>query len=464
MKGFAIVALASLCSGALFAAAMPPGDVQALGWICFVPLLIALRGARFAFAALAPLAAMMFGAWLTTTGWLYSWERLEGEDAWHYTFVVGSTIRTETVWSRFLLAAGFVAGESLLLVYLPGHIALSQYRSPLMLFLAPWIGIWGISWLVWFVQIELAWRLGNGKLTMDQMPRWAEYCFAGSLAVAATWEHGEPSGPGASENLSGEGVRVAIVQSVEPAIAEGTWASGLLAKGVQLVVWPELSASGLAAGGRTEKLRNLGFDHPPLVTTFTDGSQPKPYNAAAIFYKGEVSAHYRKRRPFAAEAKDHRAGTDPVAVDADGITVGLNICFDSCYPNLIRETARLEGVDLIALPCMGPESPYGVIQSIHGAFTPFRSAEMGVPIVRSESSAFAMVTNQYGRIVLQAPAGFQGLAVGSVILGTRQTLIKEIGPWTLWLAWGGAVWGAVGGIRARRKLRGSPAKPGGPRA
>lgn len=465
MRRFGLIVGAALLSGALFAAATPPGDVQALGWVCFVPLLASLIGARLIAAILAPLGALMFGAWLTTTGWLYSWPNLEGEAAWHYSgfmlfalalapaFLAVACQKKPGGVTVLALAAGFTACESLLLLYLPGHIALSQYRSPIMLFVASLGGIWLVSLLVWWVQLRLAFWLAERK---GPAPSW-RLGLGLILATVALWEHPEPAAPGEALAADPSGMRVGIIQSIDADFDElSHWSREAAGHRADLVVWPELSAAGIAAGGRTERLLELSRElgDTGFVTTFPDRSEPKPFNTAAVFEAGRESPRYFKRKPFAAEARDHQAGRDPVAVDFDSAQtrVGLNICFDSCYPSLIRETVKKVRAAIVALPCMGPESPYGVIQSIHGAFTPFRSAETGVPIVRGETSAFAMVTDSRGRIVLQAPPGYKGLAMIDVEAQPRWTLAGVLGDSVLYGSWAFAL-GTLLGATLRRPAR-----------
>ena len=463
MRRFGLILGATLLSGALFAIATPPGDIQALGWVCFVPLLASLAGARLIAAILAPMGALMFGAWLTTTGWLYSWPVLEGEAAWHYSgfllfalaltpaFLAAACQTKPSGWTVFALAAAFTACESLLLLYLPGHIALSQYRSPAMLFVASLGGIWLVSLLVWWVQLRMAFWLA--EKTWPSRPALA--ALALPVTVAAVWEHRDPGGPNTPVPPEPQGLRVGIIQSIDSDFEDlSKWTQEAKALGAKLVVWPELSAAGIAAGGRTERLLELSVSlgDTGFVTTFPNQSDPKPYNTAAVFEAGRESPHYYKRKPFAAEAKDHQAGTRAVAVEAAGARVGLNVCFDSCYPNISREPPHHERADVVALPCMGPESPYGVIQSIHGAFTPFRSAEAGVPIVRGETSAFAMVTDSSGRVVAQAPPGFQGLVMADIEAKRRWTLASQLGDGVLWMCWAIAL-GTLGKASAAKISR-----------
>jgi len=464
MRQFAVIAAASLLTGALFALAMPPGDVQILGWVCFVPLFLALRNSRFIAVCLAPIGAMLFGAYLTTIGVFYSWPKGEGEDAWHYAgflifgfvlipgFVAASKQSKASGWKLALVAATFLFGEWLLLAYLPGHIALAQYRSPAMLKVASWGGIWAVSFLVWWAQLSIAYRLPEWFKAPSKRG-WA-VTFLGIVAAVGMWEHPEPAGPMAPPGVLARGVRVAAIQYLEADFGHlSKWTREASQAGAKLVVWPELSAAGVGAGGRTGPLIELSRAVPAsFITTFPDSAEPMPHNAASAFWQGKESKRYFKQKPFGGESGQHQAGSEGLAVETNGLRVGMQVCFDSCYPSVFASSADTD-VQLVSLPCMGPESPYGMVQAIHGAFTPFRSAEQGIAVVRAETSAFAMVTDAEGRIIAQAPPGFQGVLYADLELKRLPVprivdLSQDVGMLTapIWAIWSLGAW-----IRSRRR-------------
>lgn len=111
----------------------------------------------------------------------------------------------------------------------------------------------------------------------------------------------------------------------------------------------------------------------------------------------------------------------------DGI--GLNICFDSCFPHVIRETARL-GPSVVALPTIDPPSKKGFIAAIHAAYTPFRAAENGVAIVRADGYAHSMIIDSRGKIVAETGEGDQTL-VAAAHVGPHWTVSKLLGDWFL---------------------------------
>jgi apolipoprotein N-acyltransferase len=220
------------------------------------------------------------------------------------------------------------------------------------------------------------------------------------------------------------------------------------AAGADVVVWPELSGMSSAKGG-TDLLVALAKEPglSPFVTTFEESGSPLPYNAAAVFSVEGESEHYWKRKPFAGEKNIHSAGTKAVAIHLDGRTYGLNICFDSCFPSVMRETAKLEDVEAILLPTLDPTAPYGTVQAMHAAYTPFRAAELGLPIARADTTAYSMIVDGRGVIVAEAGSGTQEAVVANVEAGPRWTFYRLAGDWFRYLCALVAVVGAVTGRR-----------------
>lgn len=110
--------------------------------------------------------------------------------------------------------------------------------------------------------------------------------------------------------------------------------------------------------------------------------------------------------------------------------IGLNVCFDSCFPSIIRETAQL-GTSIVALPTIDPPSTHNFIAAIHAAYTPFRAAESGVAIVRADGYAHSMVCDSRGMITGELGPG-DGILIADTAVGPRWTVSKLLGDWFLW--------------------------------
>jgi apolipoprotein N-acyltransferase len=229
--------------------------------------------------------------------------------------------------------------------------------------------------------------------------------------------------------------KVAVVQTQETdltALAKLTKSAAN--QGAQLVVWPELSSIAIAPQGNTADLIKLSKEpnEPAFVTTFEDNAKPKPHNVAALYWHGTESTRYFKRKPFAGEATLHQRG-DKAAVASWTVPIGLNICFDSCYPAVLRDTVQSPGVGLIALPTEDPPSTNAVVQALHSAYTPFRAAELGTSIARADITAYSMIVGSDGRILAELPPG-ENILVANVS-PPRDTLYKHLGDWFLYLCW-----------------------------
>ncbi len=89
-----------------------------------------------------------------------------------------------------------------------------------------------------------------------------------------------------------------------------------------------------------------------------DAAGGMPFNTSALINpQGGITASYRKMHLFdicisnrsVTESARYQAGTDVVWADADGITVGLTICYDLRFPELYRVLADA-GVDVVFVP------------------------------------------------------------------------------------------------------------------
>ena len=453
MRRYAVLLCSVLASGLLFALSLPPHGWSFFGWIAFVPVLLAVADFGFAFGLISGIFICLFAAWLDAHGFLLRGDVADGSPEWIYAgfllfgLIAGFSIRMWVASPRlkgkpWALAACAVLFEALLLLYLPAHMALTQNRSTALLYLASWTGIWGVSYLVWLANFGLA------QLLLAGMRRKAVLCYLGCCLLSLSWlpaEHGD--------------LRIAMIQTRSTDKDELTAMNeGAGAEGASLAVWPELSGMVMATQGKVDDLMKVARapGQPAFMTTYEDPADPLPYNVARIFTADGPSVIYRKRKPFAGEAQQHAAGNAPVEAAAGETTYGLNICFDSCFPNVMRDTARLPNVSVVLLPTLDPVTSYGVSQSLHAAYTPFRAAELGLPIVRADASAHSMAVDANGRVLADLGTVQDEVLTVGIKPGKHWTFVTWAGDWFL------VVCGALAVLGFRKKRR-SEAQPDGPR-
>ncbi|MEI8283014.1 MAG: hypothetical protein WCG75_11450, partial [Armatimonadota bacterium] len=389
---FLWVALGAIATGTMLVLALPLGEQAWLAWFMLVPLLIATKEKGFLVGFLGGLAAVFWCGLLANIGVFYHAKNFEPDSNWTYSgcglfgivFSVFFAIwadRKNHEKSAWWFAALAVCLESILLIILPAPLAITQYRNPIMMVVASGVGIWGVSFLVWFLNVACLRSNGWRSLTgLVAVVSWLA-TFTSSIALRNS-----------DEGKSGEKL-VGVVQigdAMEKELLDSHHSTSEMHP--EFIVWPEFSGMMFVRGEDTSKILELSQTSSPIITSFRDTFQPFPHNVASLFENGLESNRYEKRKLFGAENSMHTAGTKAVAVkNSKGMVIGLNICYDSCFPYIIRETAALPGVSVIALPTIDPDSRHYFIAGMHAAFTPFRCPENGVAMVRSDGHFGSMI-------------------------------------------------------------------------
>lgn len=487
--------LLSVLTGVLFAFSLPPFDQEWLGWFAFVPLLVAAQGRRPLEAmGLGMIAGAVSGA--VQAGWYHDTSRL----FWAYipflwlSFLFGgvalAAAKTPEKWSQALrvlfLACAGIAGEWMTsFLPLPLNIALCQYHQIALIQIAQITGIWGVSFLLWWMNaalFELVWRK-NGPLApnsggIGESP-------AGSLSGSpriggrrATWM---PFGIGLAMLLLSLGygmlsgsksavsreptLRVAAIQDLTPGetgdLADKTVGADraqmtrqAAMRGAKFIVWSEESLGGdFAPENAKDDTRQLARQTgTALVVGYSDKTYPKPYNCAAYLAPdGSVLRPvHHKIHLYLAERLTNLSGKTPTVVATPQGRVGLEICFDSCYTNTTRQEVA-QGARLIALPNYDPPTPRGVLHRLHGAMLPFRAVENGVPFVRADSNGLSQIIDAHGLIIGQSPLFKSDILIGDVALGNGAgTFFTRFGDWLAYVCLLMIVLGGAAAVRSQR--------------
>lgn len=414
-------------SAVLLTLSLPLGEQGYLAWIAFVPLLRAVRKTNFIVGFVAAILLMFGVAKLAESGIFYR-HRIPAEDsswlcsacgifgfavAMTFAFAADKKLADKPAWWFATIA---VVCEALLLFQLPGNIGLTQYRNSLALMLASIGGIWVVSFAIWWVNLYLAALLIKGALWRAAIP-------VGLSLIGIVVQPG----------VGGPTLKVALLQfpNDDEALIRTNHAAAAQ-QGAELVVWPEFAGMIFAQNTVEQDLAGLSR-LAPFVTSYREPHDPLPFNSAALFMNGSRSETYRKQKLFGAETKMHTPGDRNVSVAFGDGRLGLNICYDSCFPAIMRDSAQQ--AQFIALPTNDPDSPHAFMAAMHAASTPFRAAETGVPILRCDSLAFSHVVNAWGTIVAEAGPG-QQLLIAEMPKGTHFTFAKIIPEWFLALVAG----------------------------
>ena len=433
------VVLAAL-SGAMLAFALPPREVSFLGWLAFLPLLVAARISKPLVAAVYGLlcslvCALIMSGHLTDSHQFGNLFGAFGTLGLVLAFGAGFASLTKrmnpAVQPLFVACAG-VTAELVSVWIFPVNAAISQYRNPAMLELASYTAIWGVSFLVWFVPAAM--------IAMFQRPKAAWPAFAlAAIAVGAGSIAGFPI-----EN-KGRVLRVAAIQSPYPDDALKLTHS--VGRNVVLVVWPEHRLD----PGDGEPSEAARTNRVYVVADFiVPRPKAKPYNTAYLISpSGQVIGKQTKRFLFGNENSICSRGTGSHPVNRGGFVAGMAICYDTQFTGVIRDLVR-RGADIICVPVNDPEMPNSLLNHLHCAVVPFRAAENGVPIVWAERNGLSAVIGRSGRILARAAAGSRTAVVAPVWLRQSTTFATRWGDWFGYLCAVGFAAGVVCVWRGKR--------------
>lgn len=436
LLSYVIVALSALATGTLLVLALPLGEQAWIAWFMLVPLLWTTKEKGFLVGFVGGLVTVFWCAWLSASGVFYHHKNFEPSTGWTYTacgLYAFSFAIFFAIWADqkncekpiWWLAALAVVLESVLLIEIPATVALTQYRSTLAIQASSFGGIWLVSFLVWYSNVML---VGYSR---ENVKNWGDgQRFITALLIFFWFSSITKS---SIEDPTG-GLVVGVAQMTDGLERELYEAHKVASREKpSFVVWPEFSGMLFVRGEDTSKLKDVSMTAAPFVTSFRDVMMPLPHNVAALYDRGQESLRYEKRKLFASESKMHAPGTRAVAAPLSPDTsIGLNICFDSCYPNIIRETAALPNVKVIALPTIDPDSPHYFVAAVHAAYTPFRCAENGVSMVRADGNFASMIVNEQGQIV--AELNKQQKSLTATISGQRRwTVFRILGDWFWYL-------------------------------
>ncbi|HVL38793.1 MAG TPA: hypothetical protein VM328_05325, partial [Fimbriimonadaceae bacterium] len=98
---------------------------------------------------------------------------------------------------------------------------------------------------------------------------------------------------------------------------------------------------------------------------------------------------------------------------------------------------------------LDPVAPYGFVQAVHAAYTPFRAAETGLGIVRAETTAYSMIVDGRGQILAEAGSGTEEILQAELRKPTRRTIYLLLGDWFLYLCGIVVLAGVLTGARGR---------------
>jgi len=373
-------------------------------------------------------------------------------------------------------------GRSFLLTGFPwASLGYAQHQNPALLGIAPYAGVYGLGF---------ASALGGASavecLLRNQPGRSFRRAFAGIAALLVLHAGGalgrEPAEPGAQR------VRVAVLQgNIEQGVKwSESWAERTLsiyerltreaaARGARFVVWPETAVPGAPDGDAALELRlaalaretgtllvvgavGLRFGEAGKVTDIFDsallydasGGRRERYDKSHLVPFGEylplraLLGRFIRAVATGAAGSDVSAGPGPRALSAfepapgePSVTLGVPICYELLFPDLVR---RFAGDGAQVLFAITNDAWYGRTGAPHQflAITALRSAESGVWTARAANTGVSALIDARGQVRERTGLFEEGLLVGDVPLrdpARVPTFYTRYGDWLPALCW-----------------------------
>lgn len=236
-------------------------------------------------------------------------------------------------------------------------------------------------------------------------------------------------------------VRIAAAQTqefrenIEAALAcLGDFAARAEAEGARLLCFPEGFLQGYLLDEASARrvaldlsspefevvLRRFPKSGPTIVVGMIEAAEGRLFNTAVVVSQGKVAGSYRKIHLLGGE-RIFDAGREQTVFDVDGLRFGINICYDTNFPEAARGLADL-GASLIVCSAnnMMPRQKAEIFKDVHNAVRGERCRESGLWLISSDVTGErddriawgpTAVLDPEGQVAAQIPLEKPGLLV-----------------------------------------------------
>ncbi|MBW9054743.1 carbon-nitrogen hydrolase family protein [Rhizobium mesosinicum] len=167
-------------------------------------------------------------------------------------------------------------------------------------------------------------------------------------------------------------------------------------------------------------LNRLAEASPTIVMGMIEAEGEALFNTAVVIEKGKLIGRYRKAHLLKGESF-FQPGTETPVFAVDGLRFGINICYDTGFPEAARKVA-LTGASLLVCCAnnMMPRANAEKFRDVHNAARGERCRETGLWLISADvtgeregriSWGPTAVLNPAGKVVAQLPLEAPGLLV-----------------------------------------------------
>lgn len=353
------------------------------------------------------------------------------------------------------------------------RLGMTQSESPLAT-LSSWVGVSGLSFLIVFavamliesvrlrlwrrpVQLSVPAALVLVMLVTPAFPTFA----AGTMRIGAVQGNGPT---GYFDEREPYSVIQAQTDATEPLYGED----------LDLLVWPEggLDADPFQSDGLARRMTMItNRVDAPLLANAATARGDEFFNTSMLWIgDGTAEQMHDKRYPvpfgeyvpdrdfyyaivpdlIGLIGREYTHGTNPPLIDVDGVTVGLAICFDVIYDDVIAEGLN-GGAEVLVFQTNNADFRGTDENQQQLAFARMRAIETGRSVVNISTVGASQMIAPDGTTIAALHADEAGAMLEDVELRSGLTAGVVVGPWVQQLLlWGGLGALVIGWWRARR--------------
>lgn len=473
----------AIVSGLLIAFSFPTPGFSLLAWIALVPMLVALEGS-------SPRTAFRVGVTCGVTAyacilyWLNIVFTQYGHLPWGVSVpvylllvfwlalfyglsaAVGRLGELSGIKAVFTLPVAWVAFDFIRSFLFSGFawamLGHSQFRTLPLIQIADLTGVYGITMLIVLANVVLyrALRAVSGA----EVPYPVKSAVLLSALLAGTLFYGfsrlNESAPGGSKP-----VRVALIQGNIP--QDVKWSPEFREKtiavyerltreaakgGVDLIVWPESAAPFFFQDDAflAERIRNLAREFGAYLLLgspaheLRNGKTTYLNSAFMLSPTGDTVGRADKLHlvPFGEYVPlgniftfinkivvgigDFAPGEKAVALDAGGVKIGVQVCYEVIFPELAREYVKA-GARILAAITNDAWFGHSSAPYQHLSIAVFRAVETRNPMIRAANTGITAIIDQNGHIRSMTGIFVEGFRTGEVRPGSGESLYLRIG-------------------------------------
>ncbi|MBB3409760.1 putative amidohydrolase [Rhizobium sp. BK316] len=191
------------------------------------------------------------------------------------------------------------------------------------------------------------------------------------------------------------------------------------AEGARLLCFPEGFLQGYLTEPEAARRAAMGLASPTfkavtnrlaaagsmIVMGMIESEGEDLFNTAVVIHKGEVIGRYRKAHLLKGE-RFFRPGTETPIFTIDGLRFGINICYDTGFPEAARKVARA-GASLLVCCAnnMMPRANAEKFRHVHNAARGERCRETGLWLISADVTGKREGRISWGPTAVLNPAG-----------------------------------------------------------